>query len=618
MTANGRDVSPDSKCKFILVSGGVISGIGKGLTASSIGVLMKACGWEVTAIKIDPYLNIDAGTMSPAEHGEVFVLHDGGEVDLDLGNYERFLDTQLSSDNNITTGKIYQKVLTQEREGKFLGKTVQVVPHITDTIKSWITEVANRPNPVTRKRPKICVIELGGTVGDIESMPFIEALRQLRYEVGDVNFCSVFVSLVPSVGDAAEQKTKPTQHGVKNLRSQGLSPNMIVCRSATPLREDVKSKLAMFCQVSPENVIGVHDVSNTYNIPLMLQEQGVCNRLIYALHLNWTMPLRLWKWEAMARTAENSTLPQLTIGIVGKYTTNSDAYLSIIRALQHATMALGFRLSYKLVESEDLLDVEVQLSNSEGANNAEPRLQMRTHAEAVSAHQRAWEILNTSNAILVPGGFGNRGTEGKILAVKHALKTKKPYLGICLGMQMAVVECVREVFNEPKANSSEFDRNTPLEAIIHMPESCKKIKGGTMRLGIRKTIITDPKSVSAMLYEKTEIMERHRHRYEVNPELIADIEKKSDMRFVGKDETGTRMEILERTDHPFFLGTQYHPEFESHPGKPSPVFVGFIMAAANINLDSKTFAEKIASVHAQNPWSEQPANGSTAHTQDTV
>jgi len=602
----GGSARGTSRCKFILVSGGVISGIGKGLTASSIGVLMKSCGWRVTAIKIDPYLNIDAGTMSPAEHGEVFVLHDGGEVDLDLGNYERFLDTQLSSDNNITTGKIYQQVLTRERKGDYLGKTVQVVPHVTDAIKKHIIDVANRPNPVTGLPAEICVIELGGTVGDIESMPFVEALRQLQYDVGSDNFCSVFVSLVPTVGgEHGEQKTKPTQHGVKNLSSQGLSPHMIVCRSTAPLRDDVKAKLAMFCQVPLEGVIGVHDVSNTYNIPLILQEQGVCNLLISTLKLIWKLPLKLSKWEAMAGRMDDANLPVVNIAIVGKYTLNSDAYLSIKRALQHACMALGYGLNAKLVESGNLETPQVKANgNGNVAIGNKSGTPPRSPASEKAGHENAWEVLSSADGILVPGGFGNRGSEGKIRAVSYARESRKAYLGICLGMQMAVVEAAREVFNEPKAGSEEFDDETPLPAIVFMPEGSTTEMGGTMRLGARETVIHDEDCMARWLYGKKSIVERHRHRYEVNPEIVDDLESKSDLRFVGKDTTGRRMEIVERKNHPFFFGTQYHPEFESHPGRPSPVFIGFVMAAARVEISKMSVAEKMADVHAQYPWSD--------------
>ncbi len=421
--SESREVPP---VKFILVSGGVISGIGKGLTASSIGVLMKCCGWRVTAIKIDPYLNIDAGTMSPFEHGEVFVLTDGGEVDLDLGNYERFLDVKLSKDNNITTGKIYSKVLERERRGDYLGKTVQVVPHITNAIQDWIISVATAPDACGQV-PEVCVIELGGTVGDIESMPFVEALRQLRYFVGDANFCSVFVSLVPELGVVGEQKTKPTQHGVKNLSSMGLSPQLIVCRSERPLQPVTKRKLGLFCQVPPDAVISVHDVSNTYQIPLMLQEQGVCNQLIRSLQLVWRLPTRLEKWGRMARSAEPTKADQITVCIVGKYTGLSDAYLSVVRALQHAAMAVHRQVVISWVESSDLqppsnvaantCEKESVRAAASSSSSGSGRVRPHPRVRAPRMRRPGMTQRGTRFAPLMPywclAGFGDRGVKGK-------------------------------------------------------------------------------------------------------------------------------------------------------------------------------------------------------------
>lgn len=595
-----------SHVKFVLVSGGVISGIGKGLTASSLGVLLKCCGWRVTAIKIDPYLNIDAGTMSPFEHGEVFVLDDGGEADLDLGNYERFLDVTLSRDNNITTGKIYSQVLEKERQGSYLGKTVQVVPHITDAVQEWIMRVATTPDR-DGLVPEICVIELGGTIGDIESMPFVEALRQLRYNVGDINFCSVFVSLVPMLGVVGEQKTKPTQHGVKNISSMGLSPQLIVCRSEQPLLPETKRKLALFCQVAPDAVASVHDVSNTYRIPMMLQEQGVCNLLIRTLHLVWRLPTRLEKWERMASSAEILS-DEVTICLVGKYTGLNDAYLSVLRALEHAGMAVGRKVNVTWVESTDIEAVQpvVDVSSSANGSNSLPEGSSRqASANPADAHMRseaAWELIRQADGILVPGGFGDRGVEGKIAAIAHARDFKVPFLGICLGMQLAAVEATRSVCNEPKANSEEIDSNAPVKAIVYMPEVDKVKMGGTMRLGERTTIIKNENCLAAWLYGTTVIHERHRHRYEVNPDMVTRLQENDGIRFVGMDTTGTRMEILELKDHPFFLGTQYHPEFKSRPGRPSPPFVGLVMAAAGMPLDRASVVKVVGSIKSQDPW----------------
>lgn len=624
-----------SHVKFVLVSGGVISGIGKGLTASSLGVLLKCCGWRVTAIKIDPYLNLDAGTMSPFEHGEVFVLNDGGEADLDLGNYERFLDVTLGRDNNITTGKIYSQVLDKERKGAYLGKTVQVVPHITDAIQEWIMGIATTPDH-EGLLPEIVVIELGGTVGDIESMPFVEALRQLRYKIGDVNFCSVFVSLVPELGVVGEQKTKPTQHGVKSISSMGLSPHLIVCRSERPLMPETKQKLALFCQVAPDAVASVHDVSNTYRIPMMLQEQGVCNLLIRSLQLVWRLPTRLEKWARMASKADSGgqtvgDSERVTICLVGKYTGLSDAYLSVIRALQHAGMAVGKKVEVTWIESSDLeaapimvptskKDMEANgdgkksISRNGSYNVGNPyvlssRGSISVSPDAVSErYEAAWDLIRQADGILVPGGFGDRGAEGKIKAIEYARRECKPFLGICLGMQLAAVEAVRRVYDEPRANSAELDADAPIKAVVYMPEVDRTKMGGTMRLGVRKTIIREKECVAKWLYGSDVIYERHRHRYEVNPEVVASLEKEDGLNFVGMDESAERMEILERKDHPFFFGTQFHPEFLSRPGRPSPPFVGLVMAACGMPLDRTSVVNIMTSILSQDPWTdEEPA-----------
>lgn len=606
-------MSEADECKYVVVSGGVISGIGKGLTASSIGVLLKSCGWRVTAIKIDPYINIDAGTMSPIEHGEVFVLDDGGEVDLDLGNYERFLGCTLQRDNNITTGKIYSQVIERERKGDYLGNTVQVVPHVTDAIQDWIRRVANSKDE-NGMRPEICVIELGGTVGDIESMPYVEALRQLRYNVGDKNFCSVFVSLVPELGPVGEQKTKPTQHGAKNLSSMGLSPQLIVCRSERPLLPETKRKIGLFCQVEPEAVVSVHDVSNTYKIPLMLQEQGVCNLLIRSLQLVWRLPTLLEKWGRMASSLDNQT-ETVKIAVIGKYTVLADAYLSVVRALQHAGMATRKKVEVTLVESTDLEkspdhqpdsllsngSLEASLFCSEGTDVARSKLD---NSGSPRGYEAAWQAVQNADGILVPGGFGARGLEGKIRAVSHARKFSKPFLGICLGMHVAVVEAVRRIFNEPLANSTEMDPETPLEAVIFMPEGDKTRMGGTMRLGSRVTRLVTDNCLTAWLYGMSEIHERHRHRYEVNPDLVSRIEAESGLRFVGMDESGQRMEVMELAHHPYFIGTQFHPEFRSRPGRPSPPFVGLILAAAGEKLNRDFVVSTMESIREQNPWAE--------------
>ena len=545
--------------KYVIVSGGVLSGLGKGVTASSIGVLLKSAGMKVTSIKIDPYLNSDAGTMSPFEHGEVFVLDDGGEVDLDLGNYERFLDLNLGKDNNLTTGKIYAKVIEAERKGDYLGKTVQVVPHITDEIQNWIERVAQIPADGSSHTPDVCVIELGGTVGDIESAPYIEALRQFQFRVGRENVTFVHVSLVPVMGPVGEQKTKPTQHSVKELRGLGIIPDILVCRSTQPMTEETKQKLAAFCHVSADAVMSTHDVPNIYHVPLMLEKQGLCK--ILGVDCNATNLLEEWKEMAHGLDLLKE---DVTIAMVGKYTDLSDAYLSVIKSLQHAAMKVERKLMINWIEAS-------HLENEWKTNNSE---------EWASA----WNLLESSDGVLVPGGFGDRGIEGKILAVKHARENNVPFLGICLGLQVAAIEFCRNVLGMEDANSTEFDNNPGTAAVIFMPEISKTHLGGTMRLGSRPTIWQTNKSKIRKLYgEGKSVDERHRHRYEINPDLVDAIEN-SGLIFVGKDETGQRCEIFELNNHPYFVGVQYHPEFKSRPGKPSPPFLGLLMAASNIEI----------------------------------
>ena len=545
--------------KYVIVSGGVLSGLGKGVTASSIGVLLKSAGMKVTSIKIDPYLNSDAGTMSPFEHGEVFVLDDGGEVDLDLGNYERFLDLNLGKDNNLTTGKIYAKVIEAERKGDYLGKTVQVVPHITDEIQNWIERVAQIPADGSSHTPDVCVIELGGTVGDIESAPYIEALRQFQFRVGRENVTFVHVSLVPVMGPVGEQKTKPTQHSVKELRGLGIIPDILVCRSTQPMTEETKQKLAAFCHVSADAVMSTHDVPNIYHVPLMLEKQGLCK--ILGVDCNATNLLEEWKEMAHGLDLLKE---DVTIAMVGKYTDLSDAYLSVIKSLQHAAMKVERKLMINWIEASHL-ENEWKTNNSEEWGSA-------------------WNLLESSDGVLVPGGFGDRGIEGKILAVKHARENNVPFLGICLGLQVAAIEFCRNVLGMKDANSTEFDNNPGTAAVIFMPEISKTHLGGTMRLGSRPTIWQTNKSKIRKLYgEGKSVDERHRHRYEINPDLV-DVIENSGLIFVGKDETGQRCEIFELNNHPYFVGVQYHPEFKSRPGKPSPPFLGLLMAASNIEI----------------------------------
>ena len=539
--------------KYVVVSGGVLSGLGKGVTASSIGVLLKAAGLRVTSIKIDPYLNSDAGTMSPFEHGEVFVLDDGGEVDLDLGNYERFLDINLSKDNNLTTGKIYAKVIEAERRGDYLGKTVQVIPHITDAVQDWIESVAARPADGSAETPDACIIELGGTVGDIESAPYVEALRQFQFRVGRENVTFVHVSLVPVMGPVGEQKTKPTQHTVKELRGLGITPDILVCRSSKPLNEETRNKLAAFCHVKPQAVMSTHDVPNIYHVPLMLQEQGLCD----ILGVDCSATGMLDDWKAMAFHLDTLT-EEVHIAMVGKYTDLSDAYLSVIKSLQHAAMAVDRKLVIDWIEASHLEE-----------------------DWAAEDHEAAWAALRRADGVLVPGGFGDRGVEGKIRAAHYARTEGVPYLGICLGLQIATIEFCRNVLGMTGANSTEFEDNPEHAAVVFMPEISKTHLGGTMRLGSRPTLWQHDGSTIRALYGPGEAVdERHRHRYEVNPDLIERIEE-AGLVFVGKDESGQRCEIFELNDHPYYVGVQFHPEFKSRPGKPSPPFLGLLKAASD-------------------------------------
>lgn len=548
--------NPVDCMKYVVVTGGVLSGLGKGITASSIGVLLKSAGLRLTSVKIDPYLNSDAGTMSPFEHGEVFVLDDGGEVDLDLGNYERFLDVALTRENNITTGKVYANVIEKERRGDYLGKTVQVVPHITNEIQDWIERVAHVSADGSGETPDACVIELGGTVGDIESAPFVEALRQFQFRVGQENVCFVHVSLVPVMGPVGEQKTKPTQHTVKELRGLGIIPDILVCRSEKPLEEETRAKLAAFCHVGTDAVVSAHDVSNLYQIPISLYEQSVLNKV--SNHLGFEVPdslPMLDDWKHMADKVDRLE-EQVHIAMVGKYTGLSDSYLSVIKALQHSAFAVDRKLVIDWIESTDL----------------DPH-------NVTEKHDEAWELLRTADGILVPGGFGNRGVEGKIAAANYARVNNVPYLGVCLGLQIATIEFCRNVLGLENANSTEFDENTPNPAVVFMPEISKTHMGGTMRLGTKPTpFLVDDCKIRRLYGGAEHVDERHRHRYEVNPDLIERIEAEG-LVYVGKDETGQRCEIMELENHPYYVGTQYHPEFKSRPNRPSPPFLGLLKAA---------------------------------------
>lgn len=535
--------------------------MGKGITSSSIGVLLRECDLNVTHIKIDPYLNIDAGVLSPYEHGEVFVLDDGGEVDLDLGNYERFSQVRLTRDHNLTTGKVYQQTIQKERKGDFLGKTVQLVPHVTDAIQQWIERVAQIPvSQVGSSSPDVCVIELGGTVGDIESMVFLEALRQFRYRVGSDNFCHVHVSLVPTVGAGdGEQKSKPTQHGVRELRAAGLQPDIIICRSAKPLNRATTAKISMFCMVPATHVLSIHDVSNLYKVPLLMLEQRVASLILNCLKINCMPPQDLPVWQRLSDKVENPR-DTVTIGIVGKYTGLTDSYLSVTKALFHAAIHCNLKLKIEWIDSSRLEDEHAVKASDE--------------------HKAAWSALKSVDGILVPGGFGDRGISGKIAAAKYARTNEIPYLGICLGMQVAVIEYARNVLKLEGANSSEFHPETGHPVIVFMPEISTTHMGATMRLGSRATDVKSG-TLAWQLYGEQTIQARHRHRYEVNPDFVERFEE-AGLHFSGKDaDKGVRMEIIELDSdvHRFFFGAQYHPEYTSSPFKPSPPFRGFVKAA---------------------------------------
>lgn len=562
--------------KYILVTGGVISGIGKGVIASSVGTLLKSCGFRVTSIKIDPYINIDAGTFSPYEHGEVYVLDDGAEVDLDLGNYERFMDISLHRDNNITTGKIYSEVIEKERRGDYLGKTVQVVPHIVDHIQNKVESIAKIVVNGSKETPEICIIELGGTIGDIESMPFVEAFRQFQFRDGIINqssFCSVHVSLIPEPKATGEQKTKPTQNSVKELRGLGITPDLIVCRSSTPISDEIKSKISMFCHVPVSQVISMEDVSSIYRVPLKLKEQGCID--FFLKKLNLTIPPNsssAHKYLHSFRTLAIKTdklVNEVKIALVGKYTRLEDSYASVLKALQHASLHQDFKLKLSLIEAESL-EASAKLNNE------------------VQYHE-AWKALCETNGLIVPGGFGDRGVEGKIAAIEWARTRKIPFLGVCLGLQTAVIEFCRNVIQWTDANSTEFTNQTTNPVVIDMPEHTNGNMGGTMRLGKRVTVFEKTDSVIYKLYGcKDKIEERHRHRYEVNPSIVPQLEEYG-LRIVAKDETGKRMEIIDIKDHPYFVAVQFHPEYLSRPLHPSPPYVGLIQAAGRTINDKKWY-----------------------------
>ena len=525
--------------KLIVVSGGVISGLGKGVVAASIALLFKLSGYTVSLQKIDPYVNVDAGTMNPYEHGEVFVTHDGKETDLDIGRYERFLDEYLSADNYITTGKVYWNVIRQERAGSFLGQTVQVIPHVTNEIKRLINI------PIDGRNAEIGVVEVGGTVGDIESLPFLEALRQLKDDLPRQDTFFIHLTLLPHLASTDEIKTKPTQHSVKELRAIGIQPDAIVARCARPLSESVKRKIALFCDVKEENVIEDPDLQTIYDVPLLFADQGVDKLIARGLGLK-ERAVQIDKWRQLVSVL-HSPRRKVRIAIVGKYVELTDSYISIKEALVHAGMHLGTQVEISWVSAEDVM--------SKGEAN----------------------LLPGVDGLLVPGGFGDRGIEGKVEAIRYARETGIPFFGICLGLQCAAIEFARDVLGLARANSSEFDPSTPDPVIDIMREQTSVTdKGGTMRLGAYEAVLKEG-SISRECYEVERVKERHRHRYEFNPEYRERFEE-AGMRVAATSPDGRLTEILELSGHPWFVGVQFHPEFRSHFLSPHPLFTGFVKA----------------------------------------
>ncbi len=536
--------------KYIFVTGGVVSSLGKGLAAASIGCLLESRGLRINLMKFDPYLNVDPGTMSPFQHGEVFVTDDGAETDLDLGHYERFTHAHLSRDNNLTTGRIYEQIITKERRGDYLGKTVQVIPHVTNEIKNAMRKVAAN-NDVT-------IVEIGGTVGDIESLPFLEAIRQMRQELGRENTVFVHVTLVPWISAAQELKTKPTQHSVKEMLSIGIQPDILLCRTDRALSREVKSKIALFCNLEEQAVITAKDVESIYEVPLTFAREGVDALALKYLRIETKEP-DLSRWEEIVRRSYNPQ-DEVSIGIVGKYVEYEDSYKSLKEALVHGALAHNLKLRVTWVEAEGLenSDYESQLEGFDG--------------------------------ILVPGGFGKRGIEGMLNAIKYARENKVPYFGICLGMQTACIEFARNVCGLSDANSSEFDPATAHRVIYKLRElTGVEEMGGTMRLGAW-TCILQPNSLASEAYGMTEISERHRHRYEFNREYEA-LLTGAGLRITGTTPDATYVEIVEIPGHPFFLGCQFHPEFKSKPLEPHPLFSAFVKASYGNRMKAKGESE---------------------------
>jgi CTP synthase len=526
--------------KYIFFTGGVVSSVGKGVTAAAIGRLLKERGFAVAVQKLDPYINVDPGTMSPYQHGEVYVLDDGAETDLDLGHYERFIDISLNHVCNVTTGQVYAEVIGKERRGDYLGGTIQVIPHITNEIKRRIGLVDKTTGA------EIVLVEVGGTVGDIESLPFLEALRQMRSDVGRENTLYIHVTWLPYIGATSELKTKPTQHSVRELRSIGISPDMIVARSDYPIEDGLREKIALFCDVERRAVVPMITTPVLYEVPLLLEEDHVADYLLERLGLEARRQPDWREWERLVAEVRRSK-PVVNVALVGKYVELHDAYMSVREALKHAALALGIEVNINWVHAAEL------------------------------EKGRGWDVLEKADGIVVPGGFGSRGIEGKILAARYGREHKIPYLGLCLGMQLMVIEFARLVLGSEDVNSTEFDRSTKVPVIDLMPDQrAIADMGGTMRLGLYPCQL-QPGTHAAEAYHKALVHERHRHRFELN-NAYREVLSQAGMSFSGLSPDGKLVEIAELVDHPFMVGTQFHPEFLSRPNRPHPLFVGFLDA----------------------------------------
>ena len=540
--------------KFVFITGGVVSSIGKGIVAASLGRLLKSRNYSVSILKLDPYINVDPGTMSPFQHGEVFVTDDGAETDLDLGHYERFTDTSMSRLNSVTTGSIYQAVINKERRGDYQGGTVQVIPHITNEIKERIHRVADNTGS------DLVITEIGGTVGDIESLPFLEAIRQFRKDVGKNNAVYMHVTLIPWIPAAGEMKTKPTQHSVKELRSIGIQPDVLVCRSDRPLKPGIKEKIAEFCDVDVESVVTSLDASTIYEVPLILEQEGLAQQTLQLLQLEQRQP-DLDSWRKLVKQM-NSPRTLIKIAIVGKYIELGDAYLSVVEALGHGAIAAASEVQLKWVSAED---IEI--------NGAE-------------------KYLNSVHGVVVPGGFGIRGVDGKVAAIEYARNSDLPFLGLCLGMQCSAIEWGRNVAHLENANSAEFDPHTPNPIINILPEQQDVIDlGGTMRLGTYPCRLK-PDTLAFSLYQQEVIYERHRHRYEFN-NTYRNLLLETGYEISGTSPDGRLVEIIEMPKHSFFIATQFHPEFRSRPNHPHPLFLGFVQAALKKNNQPQEQQEEL-------------------------